>query len=242
MSACTFPVLLRRASLMTVLMFTAAILAYLLTPKITTRMDSTQAGSIDLEDLIPRQFGEWYMDERTVLEIINPRLQETLVRIYSQTLSRTYINREGRRIMLSIAYGADQSNENRIHRPEVCYPAQGFSLTSQRKDVINKGGMDMPVMRLVAKAGNRNEPLTYWIRFGDTMIRGSIEQSLARIRYGLQGIIPDGVLVRVSEVNADTQQSFTLQDEFIIDLLNHIPLETRKALIGSLSYSPSTKS
>jgi EpsI family protein len=229
MSVRTFLAVFRRASLFAVLMFIAAILAYVLTPKITT-----QADAIDLENLIPRQFGEWYMDEHAGLGIINPQLKETLIRIYSQTLTRTYINREGRRIMLSLAYGADQSNENRIHRPEVCYPAQGFMLVRQEKDTIREGDMNLPVMRLVAEAGNRHEPLTYWIRFGDTVVRGSIEQSLARIRYGLQGIIPDGMLFRVSEVNADIQKSFALQNVFINDLLNNVPQDTKRILIGSL--------
>jgi len=222
------PLLLRRASLLTVLMFIAAFLAWFLTPVITER-----AVAIDLESLIPRQFGVWHMDEKTNIEIINPRLKRRLEEIYSQTLTRTYVNNEGRRVMLSLAYGADQSTENRVHRPEVCYPAQGFVLSSQKKEVINEGGSELPVMRIVADAGSRREPLTYWIRFGDSMIRGSLEQSFARIGYGLRGIIPDGMLFRVSEINTDAQQSFALQDEFIADLLNHVSPEAKKALIGS---------
>jgi len=222
------PLLLRRASLLSVLMLVAAFLAWFLTPVITQR-----AGAIDLEGLVPRQFGEWHMDERTSIEIINPRLKRALDQIYSQTLTRTYINKEGRRIMLSLAYGADQSNENRVHRPEVCYPAQGFVLNSREKDFIKEGGKEIPVMRIVADVGRSREPLTYWIRFGDSLIRGSLEQSLARIGYGLRGIIPDGLLFRVSEVNQDVKQSFSLQDEFINDLLNNVSPEAKKVLVGS---------
>jgi EpsI family protein len=221
-------VLLRRASLLAVLMCTASILAYFLTPTLTLRTDP-----IDLENLIPRRFSDWRVDENTVLGVINPEVKEKLARIYSQSLSRTYVNREGRRIMLSIAYGADQSIENRIHRPEVCYPAQGFLLLSEEKTTISKGALKIPVMRLTTEAGSRHEPLTYWIRFGDAMIRGSLEQSLARIRYGLQGNIPDGLLFRVSEVNQDAQQSFTLQDKFIISLLDNLTPEAKKIVTGS---------
>ncbi|MDR1661206.1 MAG: exosortase-associated EpsI family protein, partial [Azoarcus sp.] len=89
-------VLFRRASLLAVLMLVAAILAHTLTPTITTK-----AEIIDFESLVPRQFGEWRMDEAAAPgAIINPQLKETLDRIYTQTLSRTYVNREGRRIML----------------------------------------------------------------------------------------------------------------------------------------------
>jgi EpsI family protein len=134
--------------------------------------------------------------------------------------------------MLSLAYGADQSTENRIHRPEVCYPAQGFLLRNKEKGMIDEGGLNIPVMRLVAEMGNRNEPLTYWIRFGDKVVRGSIEQSLARIRFGLQGSVPDGLLFRVSEVNQDVQQSFKRQEAFIGSLLESLAPEAKKMLIG----------
>jgi EpsI family protein len=209
-------------------MIVAAILAYFITPKLTTR-----AEPVDFEALIPLQFGEWRMEDTAVLGIINPRLKETLEQIYTQTLSRTYVNSEGRRIMLSLAYGADQSIENRVHRPEVCYPAQGFTLHDKRKDVISEDGLNLPVMRMTAQAGDRHEPLTYWIRFGDTMVRGPLEQSLARIHYGLQGNIPDGLLFRVSEINLDAEESFALQDEFIRVLLKNLTPEARKMVIGS---------
>jgi len=222
------PLLLRRASLLTVLMLAAAVLALFLTPTITQH-----AGPLDLDGLIPEQFGNWRMEERAGLEIVNPQLKETLKRIYTQTLTRTYLNKEGRRIMLSLAYGADQSNENRVHRPELCYPAQGFVIDSRKKDVINIKEKELPVMRIVADAGSRREPLTYWIRFGDSVIRGSVEQSVARISYGLRGTIPDGLLFRVSEVNNDIKRSFELQDEFIHELLKHVSPEAKKVLVGS---------
>ena len=59
---------------------------------------------INLEKIIPAQFGDWKMDERSTITLVNPQLQTKLNRIYNQTLTRTYIDGSGNRIMLSIAY------------------------------------------------------------------------------------------------------------------------------------------
>jgi EpsI family protein len=39
-----------------------------------------------------------------------------------------YVNASGYRIMLSLAYGSDQRGALQAHKPEVRYPAQGFTL------------------------------------------------------------------------------------------------------------------
>ncbi len=65
--------------------------------------------SFSLDAMVPAQFGEWRIDPAIVPLAPNPEQQGMLAKIYDQTLSRTYVNREGQRVMLSIAYGGDQS-------------------------------------------------------------------------------------------------------------------------------------
>jgi len=219
----------RRAIILAVLMLSASMLSAALTP---TQRIMVEAAQLDLEALIPHQFGDWQMLEGGVQAVINPQTQQTLKKLYSQTLSRTYINSDGRRIMLSLAYGADQSQDNKIHKPEVCYPAQGFRIINKKNDIVHAETADLPVMRIVTQLGNRHEPVTYWIRMGDTLVRGAIEQNLARINYGLKGYIPDGILFRVSEINPDIESSFSLQDQFIQSLLPSLTPDARKMLIG----------
>jgi EpsI family protein len=221
--------IVRKACYVTVLMLIAVIIAHILKPSIYTSDERP-----NFDDFLPREFGEWHMDERAFYEIINPKLKETLDRVYTQTVTRTYIHKSGRRIMLSIAYGADQSRDNRVHRPEVCYPAQGFSITEQKKGsiVIDKN-IELPVMRLVATYGSRLEPITYWIRFGNVLVRGSVEQAFARIAFGLKGFIPDGLLFRTSEINQNSKSSYALQDEFIRELLQSLKPEAKIILIGT---------
>lgn len=220
----------RRAILLAVLMLGASMLSVALTP---TRHAAAEVATFNLETLIPSQFGDWQMEEHAFQSIVTPDRQAFIDSIYSQTLSRTYFNRDGRRIMLSVAYGKNQSDRSRIHVPEVCYPSQGFQITGKWKDTVSTDSMNIPVMRLMAHIGNRHEPVTYWMRIGNSVARGLLEQSFARISYGLNGTIPDGILFRVSEINPDTRESFVLQDQFIGTLLSSLASADRKILIGS---------
>jgi len=227
----------RRAIILAVLMLGASMLSVAFTP---TRNTVVEVPQFDLETIIPHQFGDWQMDERIANAVINPQTQASLSSLYSQILSRTYTNSDGRRIMLSLAYGEDQSSNNRIHRPEVCYPAQGFQIINKWKDTIPVDSTIIPVMRITTQLGNRHEPVTYWIRIGDTLARGIIEQTFTRINYGLTGSIPDGILFRVSEISPNSQDSFILQNQFILALLSSLTPTGRKVLIGSSELKSDT--
>jgi len=230
--------MVRQALLISGLMVTASAVSVAITP---SRHLASHAESIHLEALVPQQFGDWHMDMRSI-GVVNPQTEEFLATIYSQTLSRTYVNTSGRRIMLSLAYGADQSHDNQIHKPEVCYPAQGFQIGERYKDQIVFENTALPVMRLTTRLGSRYEPVTYWIRVGDRLVRGAIEQNLTRISYGVRGSIPDGILFRVSEVNGDSEASFRLQDRFVGDLLKAVSEQSRVLLVGSVVQAESQPS
>ena len=89
-------------------------------------------------------------------------------------------------------------------------------------------------MRLVARQGIRNEPITYWIRVGDSLARGWIEQKVAAIGYGLTGTAPDGLLVRVSSISNDDQDSYRVQQDFLSGMLKAVRSEDRFWLVGHL--------
>jgi EpsI family protein len=198
----------------------------------TLKIADQQGPKVDLETMIPRVFGGWQEAQQSVTQIVDPQTKETLDRVYSQTLSRTYIDGNGNRIMLSIAYGADQARENQVHKPEVCYPAQGFSVGDLQKTVLQLRGLSLPVMRMVAVQNQRTEPVTYWIVVGDDVIRGSIEQNIARIQYGIRGVIPDGLLFRVSSVQTNSREAYEMQNQFIQELLDAVPPDARSRLVG----------
>ncbi len=189
---------------------------------------------INLETMIPKQFGDWKMDETIVPIQVSPDVKAALDRIYNQTLSRTYFNRHGDHIMLSIAYGSDQSYGMQVHRPEVCYPAQGFQILKISPGTLNTINGTIPVKRLIAQQGERVEPITYWITLGDEVPDGGIRWRLLQIKYGLTGRIPDGLLFRVSSIDTDDSEAYAAQGAFISDLLNALPSKARVKLAGVL--------
>lgn len=198
-----------------------------------TTIMADQKGRFSLETLVPQTFGDWTIDTSVVPLKVDPSTQERLDKIYNQTLSRTYINGKGERIMLSVAYGGDQSNNMAVHRPEVCYVAQGFSVTKNNVGQLSTGFGELPVRRLIAVQGGRNEPITYWITVGDHAINPGMSQKLQQLRYGFTGKIPDGMLVRVSSISGDAPQAFGLQAQFVNDLLAGVTGKDRARLIGA---------
>lgn len=210
-------------------MLCAAALAAAIHPQISM---ADQRAKVDLATLIPRQFGDWRELEQSSRQIVNPQQTAELEKLYSQTLSRAYINTDGAVIMLSIAYGADQSRDLQIHRPEVCYSAQGFQILTTEKTTLANASNPIPAMQLVAKQGARNEPITYWVRIGEKIVRGNIEQGTARLSYGLSGYIPDGVLFRVSSISTINKTAFNIQEAFIADMLQAVPPATKSYLLG----------
>ncbi len=134
--------------------------------------------------------------------------------------------------MLSIAYGDNQSRQLQVHRPEVCYSAQGFNVAELDKQVLQTGVGAIPVMQLVAQQGGRVEPITYWVLIGQKVVRGNIEQGGARRGYGLSGVIADGLLFRVSTISASKQEAYAIEQAFVSSLMESIPAAQRKRLIG----------
>jgi len=188
--------------------------------------------AIALESAIPRQFGDWREAPLGIVQVVNPQTQELLDKLYSQILTRTYVGANGYRIMLAIAYGSDQRGALQAHKPEVCYPAQGFALQKNEAGSLATAYGNIPVRRLLTSLGPRHEPVTYWFTVGDTAIQGKLQKRLADLRYGLTGRIPDGMLFRISSIDADPVQAYRFQDQFVDQLLAVVSGDERKRLSG----------
>lgn len=195
-----------------------------------------QGPRFNLETAIPEHFGEWKIDPFITPVAVSPDVQQKLDALYDQTLSRTYINNRGQRVMLSIAYGGDQSTDKtQVHRPEFCYAAQGFQLSRSMEGSLEVERQTLPLRRLVAAQGTRNEPITYWITVGDQVTLPGIGRKILQMRYGITGRVPDGMLVRVSSINDDNASAYALQDEFIKQMLAATRPEDRIRLGGKFT-------
>jgi EpsI family protein len=193
-----------------------------------------QLGPIGLPAAIPKQFGDWVADESQTSAIVNPQAQALLDQLYSETLNRTYINRvTGYRIMLAVAYGTDQRDELAVHYPEVCYPAQGFRVTTSEPGTLKVGTTPLPVKRVHAKLGTqRMEPITYWVMVGNEPTAGGLHKKLAVLQHTVRGVIPDGLLLRVSSIDPNLDRAYAQQDEFVAAMLSKVEPTARQRLAG----------
>lgn len=219
----------RRGFVAAAMMFGGAGLAVAMRP---TRHMADEIGMPDLEQIFPKQFGDWQVDTNTPVILPSPDVQALLDKIYNQVLARTYVNRQGQRIMLSVAYGGDQSDGTSAHRPEVCYPAQGFVITANRLATVPLAQKELPVRQLMSKLGQRSEPITYWVVVGGDVVTTGIGQKLAQMRYGVRGVIADGMLVRVSSIDPDMAKGHALQARFLLDLAGHMTPAAAERVFG----------
>ncbi|HMN13907.1 MAG TPA: EpsI family protein, partial [Bellilinea sp.] len=202
------------------ILFMAIFLAYALTPKAIPVEDQP-----NLEEIIPKQFGNWKVDPGLVPILPSPD---------QQLVNRAYVDTHGRRIMLSIAYGSRQNQNLKAHRQEICYAAQGFQIENLQHVPVEVGGTEITVTRMFATAGQRQEPVTYWFTVGNQVVQSRIERFIVQMRYGLSGIIPDGVLVRISNLNSNEQVAYQEHLNFINEMLSNIPEASRVRFIGAI--------
>ncbi len=190
---------------------------------------------IQLDTAIPKQFGQWREEPARSAAIVNPQTQQLLDKLYSQTLERTYVDAQGYRVMLSLAYGDDQRGGLQAHKPEVCYPAQGFTLHKNVAAEIETPFGIVPGRRLATQLGARIEPVTYWFAVADRAVASRFEHRLAEIRLGLTGQVPYGLLFRVSSIDADSDRAYRAHERFAGELLTAVSATDRGRLSGLVS-------
>ncbi|STR45525.1 exosortase-associated protein EpsI, B-type [Iodobacter fluviatilis] len=209
-----------------ILMGLTALFTYVVTPRIVM----ADIHHIDLEKMIPLSFDGWKKEEAAVALVQAPDVEAALSKLYSNLLMRTYVNSKGERMMLSIAYGPDQRDNGgrQVHRPEVCYPAQGFNISQNKEAVFSSQYGDIPVRHLIARQNQRVEPITYWLTVGLKAVNNTTSFKLNQLSYGVKGYIPDGMLIRVSSIDENTEDAYKKQEGFLKSLGAAISEKNRK--------------
>lgn len=190
-------------------------------------------GNKKFEDVIPLKFAGW--EEHPTQAIVAPQSDGSLsAKLYSQIVGRLYANPDYGMVMMLLAYGNTQSDLLQLHRPETCYPAFGFALSDNRiVDIPVTRHVTVPGRALTAVKSDRIEHVLYWTRLGEALPRSIKEQRTARFRSQLSGVIPDGVLVRISSLVSDPSAALTLSKQFVGDLVKAVQAPSRPALIGT---------
>ena len=218
----------------------ASTIAWLLTPRARQHPFSPPLAS-----LVPASFGEWN-EIPLAAGTVDPRaeLPGAIDREapYDDVLLRGYANGHGDVMVLALAYGKHQRQEVKIHRPELCYTAQGFEvLRHSPVDVRFPELAATPAQgaRLLVRGADRVETVSYWIRIGKLYSRSPWRTRTHIFSEGLRGRVVDGILVRVSQMLPDTvsatPERFALQERFLGELVSALPVSSRALLIGAES-------
>lgn len=203
-------------------------LAFARQPKVV----SPHVGKEDLEKIIPKQIGEWTYESASGLVL--PPSDALSDRLYDGLVTRSYAAPGRSPVMLLVAYSNLQDGMLQVHRPEVCYPAGGYALSETRSvDIANGTGGVIPANVFSAAGPSRVEQVLYWTRVGDAFPGSWTDQRLAVMRANLAGVIPDGVLVRVSSLDSAMDQALPALAGFAAALIRTSRPAGRKLLGGA---------
>jgi EpsI family protein len=186
-----------------------------------------------LATLVPESFGTWRLDRAASGMLVEPALQRAIDAVYAQTLSRVYVDGQGERIMLAVAYGRDQSDSFQVHLPEGCYQGQGFAVNASDPALLRTRAGAIPAQRMVAERRERREAVTYWVVVGDRVGADDWARKKAKLAYALERTVPDGLLVRVSSIGRDPQAAFGMQGRFVDAMLGAMAPRERSVLLGA---------
>lgn len=232
-SKCMQKSLKRTVMLLAILMVVTSVFANMAKP---TRLMSEIYPREKLANEIPLLFSRWEKQQTNIAEVVDPTQQAVLKYLYTETLSASYINANKGLVMLSIAYGKDQRDGNDVHQPDLCYPAQGFTVIEQRElPLVLDANRSIVVKYMKTQKGQRIEPLIYWTTLGDAVYRGKLQKKIIDFKYSRDNLIPDGMIVRVSTIEEDSAIAMASITDFVTDWYASMPEQQRKRYFGELN-------
>jgi EpsI family protein len=219
----------RRELLLGVPLIAAAGAAVALTPRNRLNL----IGDKKLEKAIPLNIGSWMVTPSNAVILPEAREGSLSAQLYEQTVSRLYLSPTEQPVMMVVAYGSTQSDQLQLHRPEVCYTAVGFEISSQQRvEIPVAPPAVLPARELVATSNDRTEPILYWTRIGDYLPASGNEQRFMKLRSEMRGYVADGVLVRLSTVADPTPETFSGLQRFAKAMLDATDPAALPALVG----------
>ncbi len=189
-----------------------------------------------LNNYVEPQLDDWQLDRGSRVLVTNAVLDEKLESAYSDLLSETYRNADNKKVMLSVAYSDNQRNGLAVHSPEACYPAQGFKILERKQFPMTlNDGKQITVRYMKTQRGNRIEPLVYWTIAGEHLYRNNLEKKQLAIEYAMDNIIPDGLIFRVSTIEADEKVALAAITDFIRDFHDSLAETEQPRFFGTAS-------
>jgi hypothetical protein len=67
---------------------------------------------------------------------------------------------------------------------------------------------------------------------GHQVVLDSVDRKIVEMRYGMKGLVADGILFRVSSIEKDSAKAFKLQESFVSELLAALSVKNRQRIAG----------
>lgn len=224
----------RRGFILAGVLLASAVAARLATPTLHTIEQEP-----DLEQALPKRIDEWQQAASPLIQVgVSADNDPSTDQPYNQSVLRTYVNPHGGVIQVAVAWGRHQRQEVKIHRPELCYPAQGFKVLELHDVTFQLNtptGAPVIGKRMLTQDRNgRLEAVSYWIRIGTIYSDSAWRTRLHIMQEGLAGRVPDGVLVRVSQripAGSDLADTYQTQEAFAARLVSLTDTGARALLV-----------
>lgn len=184
--------------------------------------------------MLPARMGPWISGAADDVVIAPDALSDS---VYQSLAAKRYSAPGVPPITLVVAYGAAQSYETQLHRPEICYPASGFWIEAQGADDLRLPPGPLPASVLRARRGDRADTVLYWSRIGTSHPQGLWPQRFAIMRSALSQGGADGVLVRISRTSVRADQDRIALSNFARTMWAALAEPERALLFGQFSAS-----
>jgi EpsI family protein len=224
-------------------MVIAALLAVALAPRTVVEQPPAELGAA-----VPTEFSNWRAANSTLQQVglfaTDENGRNPMQTVYDDSFLRSYESNDGTQMMVAVAYDRVQREEDRVHRPEICYIAQGFHILSDEPVTFHldaAGNREIEGRRMLAQKSGRLEAVSYWIRIGNSFTQNPWRSRAYVLAEGLTGKLHDGILVRVSQViesPADATRAFATQERFLDSMLANVSTSTAAALASRPTALP----
>ena len=182
------------------------------------------------EGWVPKRFGDWSVQGSS--GVVLPPPDSLRDRLYDNLVTRRYQAPDQPTIMLLLTYNNRQDGVLQVHRPEVCYPVGGFTLSETTQFKLPVGERQIPANFFTAVGPNRTEQVAYFTRLGGAFPRSWIEQRVAVAEENLAGRIPDGFMMRVSLLGTDPEQAMEVLHGFSERFITASPSALQELVFG----------
>jgi EpsI family protein len=199
---------------------------YAAQPKVVNKRIATKT----FDGWIPDHVGPWSVESTS--GVVLPPPDQLSDRLYDNLVTRVYSGPGSNAVMMLIAYNFKQDGVLQLHRPEFCYPAGGYRLSSTVPVTLGLGqGREIPASAFTAVNDTNTEQVLYFTRLGDSLPRNWADQRISVLRANLHGEIPDGAMMRVSLFETDQRAALNVLRGFLAAFFEETPAALHHMLI-----------